>query len=635
MMVMTKLDIKNNDQGNIMTKRLLIAVAIASALTACGKAPTESNQTAPVQQAEQASVKTETERLNEWFEQKYEEELLSSPMYMTFLGRKDKYDQLDTFTEAEEDARFARTEANVKELKETFDYDKLTEAGKISSDIWLYQYEQAKAAAPYRRKGYIFTQMQGPHAFLPNFMINFHKVDEVSDMEAYVTRISGIATAIDNLLVRAKLHAEGGVRAPYFAYDGVIEQSKGLIAGAPFTDSEDDAPLWSDAKGKVASLVEAEKLTAEQGEALTEKAKQALLTQFKPSYDALIAWMEADKANVPEQAHGVGAVEGGIDYYNAQLLQMTTTGLKADEIHELGLSEVARLRSEMVELMKKTGFEGDLQAFFEFIKTDSQFFYPNDDTGRQGYIDDSTRYLDYIDSKLPEYFGILPKAKLVVKRVEAFREQPGAAQHYYPGSPDGSRPGVYYAHLSDMTSMPKNEMEAIAYHEGNPGHHMQISIAQELTAVPTFRTQASFTAYIEGWALYSELLAKEMGAYENDYSDFGRLVTEIWRAIRLVVDSGIHTKGWTEEQAMQYFRDNSPVAEGQIQSEVRRYFVWPGQATAYKVGMLKIMELRAKAEKELGDKFDIRGFHDTVLGGGAVPLNVLERMVDNWIAQNK
>lgn len=314
---------------------------------------------------------------------------------------------------------------------------------------------------------------------------------------------------------------------------------------------------------------------------------------------------------------------------------MTTTGLKADEIHELGLAEVARLRKEMIALMKKTGFEGDLPDFFKFIKTDEQFFYPNDDSGRQGYLDDSTRYLEYIDSKLPEYFGILPKADLVVKRVEAFREQPGAAQHYYPGSPDGSRPGVYYAHLSDMKSMPKNEMEAIAYHEGNPGHHMQISIAQELTGVPKFRTQASFTAYIEGWALYSELLAKEMGAYENDYSDFGRLVTEMWRAIRLVVDSGIHAKGWTEEQAMQFFRDNSPVVEGQIQSEVRRYFVWPGQATAYKVGMLKIMELRAKAEQALGDKFDIKGFHDTVLGGGAVPLNVLERMVDNWIEQNR
>jgi uncharacterized protein (DUF885 family) len=244
-------------------------------------------------------------------------------------------------------------------------------------------------------------------------------------------------------------------------------------------------------------------------------------------------------------------------------------------------------------------------------------------------------FLAFINAKLPEYFGILPKAPLVVKRVEAFREQPGAAQHYYPGTPDGSRPGIYYAHLSDMKAMPKNEMEAIAYHEGNPGHHMQISIAQELKSVPTFRTQAGFTAYAEGWALYSELLAKEMGAYQNDYSDFGRLITEMWRAVRLVVDTGLHSKGWTEQQAIDYFKEKTPVAEGAVVSEVRRYIVWPGQATAYKVGMLKILALRAKAKEQLGDKFDIRAFHDTILGGGALPLDVLEKRVDHWIATVK
>ena len=219
--------------------------------------------------------------------------------------------------------------------------------------------------------------------------------------------------------------------------------------------------------------------------------------------------------------------------------------------------------------------------------------------------------------------------------MEAFREQDGAAQHYFPGTPDGSRSGVYYAHLSDMGAMPIPQLEVIAYHEGNPGHHMQISIAQELTSVPTFRTQAGFTAYSEGWGLYSELLAKEMGAYEDPYSDFGRLTTEIWRAIRLVLDTGFHYKGWTEEEGVQYFMENSPAAEGQIRSEVQRYIVWPGQATAYKVGMLKILELRAEAQAELGDKFDIKGFHDTVLGGGALPLALLERRVDEWVEAQK
>jgi len=293
----------------------------------------------------------------------------------------------------------------------------------------------------------------------------------------------------------------------------------------------------------------------------------------------------------------------------------------------------------MEAIKDKVGFEGTLKEFFAFqrdSKNDERFYYPDTDEGRQAYIDDATAKIENIKAKLPEFFGILPKADLVVKRVEAFREQPGAAQHYFPGTPDGSRPGVYYAHLSDMKSMPKGELEVIAYHEGIPGHHMQISIAQELTGVPKFRTQINFTAYAEGWGLYSEWLATEFpGTYEDPYSDFGRLGSEIWRAIRLVVDTGLHSKGWTEEQAVQYFLDNSAITEGQARSEIQRYIVMPGQATAYKIGMIKIQDLRKHAEEELGDKFDIRAFHDTVLGGGAMPLELLERRVDQWIEEVK
>jgi uncharacterized protein (DUF885 family) len=241
-----------------------------------------------------------------------------------------------------------------------------------------------------------------------------------------------------------------------------------------------------------------------------------------------------------------------------------------------------------------------LKEFFEFVNTDEQFFYPNTDEGRQAYIDDSKMFLDELTKKLPDFFGILPKADLEVKRVESFREQDGAPQHYFPGTPDGSRAGIYYAHLSDMSAMPKTTMEGVAYHEGNPGHHMQISIAQELESVPTFRTQYMTTAYVEGWALYSELLAKEMGGYENPYYDFGRLVNEVWRAIRLVVDTGLHAKGWTEADAIAYFSENSSIAPGAIKAEVQRYMVIPGQATAYKIGMLKIQELAPKSRRAVG-----------------------------------
>jgi uncharacterized protein (DUF885 family) len=286
----------------------------------------------------------------------------------------------------------------------------------------------------------------------------------------------------------------------------------------------------------------------------------------------------------------------------------------------------------MLGIMDQVEFEGDLQAFFEEVRTGEWNYYPDTDEGRQAYIDDATAAIDNLKALLPEYFGLLPKADLIVKRVEAFRERDGAAQHYYAGTPDGSRPGIYYAHLSDMTAMPKNQLEVIAYHEGLPGHHMQISIAQELEGVPQFQTQLGFTAYAEGWGLYSEKLASEMpGTYADAYQQFGRLSSEIWRAIRLVVDTGLHSKGWTEEEAIDYFMANSPEPYESVRSEVRRYIVMPGQATSYKIGMIKILELRATAIEALGDDFDIRSFHDTILGAGSLPLHLLERRVMQWI----
>jgi len=385
--------------------------------------------------------------------------------------------------------------------------------------------------------------------------------------------------------------------------------------------------------------LDAGEIDAEKADSLKAAARTALLENWKPAYENLIAWQKEDIKNTPELGTGVGALPNGEAYYNERLANHTTTDLTADEIHQIGLDEVKRLRTEMIKIKDKVGFTGDLQAFFAELRDNKDnplYYYPNTDEGRLAYIADSNAALDRIKKELPNYFGILPKADLEVKRVEAFREQDGAAQHYQSGTPDGSRPGVYYAHLSDMKAMPKRELEVIAYHEGLPGHHMQISIAQELTSVPTFRTQAGFNAYSEGWGLYSEWLATEFdGTYEDPYSDFGRLGSEIWRAIRLVVDTGLHSKGWSEEDAVSYFLANSAITQAQARSEVRRYMTLPGQATSYKIGMLKIQELRRKAEKELGDKFDIRGFHDAVLGGGAMPLTVLERRIDQWVADVK
>lgn len=617
-------------------------VALAVLLAACQPDPTantqQNNQSSdssnnPVQAI--TATQSESERINDWFEKKYEEQLQASPMMLTFLGRKEHYDKIDVMTEAEEKRQLAIKKQSVEELKANFDYDKLNDEAKISYDIWVHQYEEAAEKQQYNKNGYIFTQMQGIQVFAAEFLISFHKVDEEKDMLDYIKRISGISQAIADLLVRAQANATEGVRPPRFAYETVIDEAQGLITGAPFTSENGESALWADAKRKIASLLENKKIDQAKADELLSQVKNALNTSFLPTYQSLVAWFKEDIVNTDKVASGVAKQPNGESYYNFMLKASTTTQLTANEIHEIGLSEVARITKEMVAIKNKVGFEGDLQSFFTFVKTDQQFFYPNTDEGRQGYITDVDSYLALINKELPNFFGILPKADLVVKRVEAFREQDGAAQHYYPGTPDGSRPGTYYIHLSDMSAMPKNEMEGVAYHEGNPGHHMQISIAQELTGVPQFRTQASFTAYIEGWALYAELLAKEMGGYQNDFSDFGRLVNEIWRAVRLVVDTGLHSKGWTEAEAIAYFKDNTPVSPQAIISEVRRYIVLPGQATAYKVGMLKILELRAHAEKELADKFDIKGFHDTILGGGAMPLSVLERRINTWIAKNK
>ncbi len=590
--------------------------------------------------AESASTaQSETERLNEWFEAKYEEQVSRSPIQMTFLGRDQDQDKVDDFSLEAQEEQIEWQRQSVEELKANIDYDKLSDDAKISYDIWVYQWKQTEAGLPFMYNGYIFEQMRGIQGFFPQLLIAFHKVEDGEDMENYVSRIDESARALRQLIELSKASAEKGVRPPRFSFEFVIDGSKKIISGAPFDDSGEDSAIWADAKGKIDGLVSAGTIDAAKGDELKAAAKEALLGDWHAAYKELIAWQEEDIVNTSEIGQGVGSLPNGEAYYNERLANQTTTSLTADEIHQIGLEEVERLRGEMIAIKDEFGFEGSLPEFFTFLrdtKDDERLYYPNTDEGRQGYIDDATAAIDNLRPVLPEYFGIMPKAELVVKRVEPFREQAGAAQHYFPSTPDGSRPGVYYAHLLDMKSMPKRELEVIAYHEGLPGHHMQIAIQQELEGVPTFRTQAGFTAYSEGWGLYSELLAKEMpGTYVDPLSDFGRLGSEMWRAIRLVVDTGIHSKGWTEEQALEFFMANSAAPEPQARSEVRRYMVIPGQATSYKIGMLKIQELRSDAEAALGDDFDIRGFHDTILGGGAMPLEILERRVDLWVESVK
>jgi uncharacterized protein (DUF885 family) len=576
----------------------------------------------------------ETARLNAWLDGKYEEELAFSPIARGYQGDKGDYDRIDDFSEAAADRQLEWQRRSVEEMKAAFDRAKLPEDAQLSYDLWIYRYEDAAAWAKFRRNNYVFNQMFGPHTRIPQFLMQVHKVDEPADMDAYIVRIGEVARAELQLLDIAKLNAAAGSRVPRFAYEAMIDQSRALITGAPF-GGEGDSAIWGDVQAKIDGLVKAGKIDQAKADTYRAAAREALLEKWQPAYRALIAWFESEVPKADAAATGVGGQPDGKAFYAMALASSTTTNLTADEVHQIGLDEVARIKGEMELIKDKVGFKGTLQDFFKYVREDDRFYFPNTDAGRQQYIDAATAHIAYMKQQLPKYFGILPKADVVVKRVEPYREVAGGAQHYYMATPDGSRPGVFYAHLLDMRSMPIPQLEVIAYHEALPGHHMNFSIAQELTDVPNFRKFLYVNAYQEGWGLYCEKLGKEMGAYQDPYSDFGRLTTEIWRAIRLVVDTGLHSKGWTEEQAVKYFTENSAAADGQIRSEVRRYIVMPGQATGYKIGMIKMLALRKKAEDQLGPRFDIKGFHDTILGRGQMPLDLLERRIDQWIAKQK
>jgi len=560
----------------------------------------------------------------------FEAELALDPEQLTQLGRKE---QQDRFTDPSDAAAMARLEwrrANVADMKKRFDRAALGEDARVSYDMWVLELERAEASTKWRGHNYIFDR-NGPHTGLPNFLINQHRVDTPADMEAYVARVTALGPTLDIYLDRAKASAAKGIRMPGFAYDQSIELVGRLTSGAPFGEGADNA-LYADAKAKAAGLVAAGKIDAPAADALVARVAKAMTGSLKPAYDRIGSWLASDRAAAGAEPRGAGALPEGAAYYDAMLRLQTTTGMTAGEIHDLGLAEVARIRAEMEALKAKIGFEGKLEDFFVFLRSDDRFYVANDDAGRAIYLKAAEDYLAGMRARLPEQFGRLPKADLIVKRVEAFREEPGGAAHYSPAALDGSRPGIFYVHLADTRATPTYEIEGTVYHEGLPGHHMQIALAQEMTGTPEFRKNYFYGSYGEGWALYVERLAKEMGFYTDPYSDFGRLGREIWRAIRLVVDTGIHAKGWSEAEALAYYTANSPQPIGKIRSEIRRYFVTPGQATSYKVGMQRILALREKARKALGARYDQKMFHEIILGRGSVPLPVLEAQVDRWIA---
>ncbi|WP_323762793.1 DUF885 domain-containing protein [Maricaulis sp.] len=588
--------------------------------------PADTAATATTEQIETASLEeTESDRLNAWFQDVFDRNVARSPMTQTYLGMKTNYDQWSDASPEYAREGYELGQADLAHMRETFDFDALDDSAQLSWRLFEYNAERAEEAQRWNDHGYTFTPRSGPHMNAASFLINNHRVDTAEDAEAYIGRLRNLPTYLDQNIANSRRSAELGVLTPQWTYEPMIATARNIISGAPFDDGE-ASPLLADFTGKVEALDidDAEKAR------LINDAEAALTEAVAPAYERVIALFE-EQAEVATEDDGVWKHPDGGEFYNFLLNGYTTMDLSAEEIHQLGVSEVARIHDEMRGIMEQVGYEGSLQDFFEFMRTDEQFYYPNTDEGRAEYLAEATSLIDTMTQTLPQMFNTFPQASLEVRRVEEFREDAAGKAFYQRPAPNGSRPGVYYANLRDMSLMPTYQMEALAYHEGSPGHHMQLAIMQELEGIPAFRRFGGYTAYTEGWGLYTEYLPLEYGFYSDPYSDFGRLAMELWRACRLVVDTGLHYHQWTRQEAIDYLAENTPNPLGDSIAAIDRYIVYPGQATAYKIGMLEILRLRGMAEEALGDSYDIRDFHDVVLTQGAMPLSVLEERVNAWV----
>jgi uncharacterized protein (DUF885 family) len=579
--------------------------------------------------AERAAVAEKNVELARFFEAYDQASLDLSPEGKTFRGIKDEdYGRWSEFTDAAELERRNLDVTTLANLRSRFDRAQLSAEDQLSYDLFENMVDRRGGIFPYRDNGYVFDQMNGAQSEAPAFLINLHRVDTLSDAEAYVRRLQGIDAALDQAIAEAKSRQANGVLPPRWVYPYVINDSRNVTRGAPF-DRGPDSALFADLKAKLNKLAIA---PAEKAR-LIEAGRKALVEEVKPAYGRVIALMQAQQRIAPTD-DGIWRFSNGAEQYAALLRFYTTTGMNPNQIHDLGLQQVARIHGEMRAVQQQIGYPGTLQQFFAHMRTRKENFFPNTPAGRQMYLDETQKALDAMTARLPQYFSVAatPKAPLTVKAVEPFREKSAGKAFYQDPSPDGARPGVYYVNLYDMADMPNTEVEALAFHEGVPGHHLDGAVTTRLENIPPFRRFGGYTAWSEGWGLYAERLGKDMGMYTDPYRDFGRLQLELHRAIRLVVDSGLHHKRWSRERAIKYVGDNSADAPGGIVKAIERYIVYPGQATAYMVGRLKITELRERARQRLGDRFDMRGFHDAILLNGAVPLDVMERNVDAWIA---
>lgn len=606
----------------LRTLKTVLLLGVAACASPLAAQPAAAPSSAPAATNEDA-------RLAAFFQDAFLEGVRQSPESLTYLGMKERYGELGDYTEAGERKALALSEAQLARMNRMFDRSRLSEASKLSFDLFGRDVAVQRVLTRWRWQAYAVTSTGGALDRIPVLLINAHRIDSIADAEAYIARLRAVERVSREVSADLEIRTARKLLPPAFVFGRVIPDARNQLKGAPF-DTGPDHPIWADLKKKVAAL----KIDPVTQARLLAEGETALKGEWQRGFTGYLAALTA-MSQAAKSTNGVWALPEGDAYYADMLAFYTTTPLTPDQIHVKGLSEVARIREEMEAIKRGVGFTGSLEAFFQYVKTDPRFHYTNDEAGKAQYLADARSIIgDYL-KVADKQFLTLPKLPLEVRAVEPFREKTAPVAFYSQPAPDGSRPGIFYVNLSDMTQVLKPQLRVIAYHEGAPGHHFQISRSLEQADLPMFRQQAFQGAYIEGWGLYAEKLGKEAGFYTDPYDDFGRLSLEAWRAARLVLDTGIHAKRWSRDQALDYMRRNTLNSERDIQSEVDRYFTTPGQAASYKIGELKILELRQKAQAALGEKFDLRAFHEAVLEAGPLPLDVLESRIDAHIAARR
>ena len=568
----------------------------------------------------------EVKKARQFFESVFQDTVLESPEFQASLGYKSNYDKWDDITWQASRQKAYRAKDDLAYLEKNIDFDKLDESSKISYRLMVKRLQRTIDNDNFIFHNYLITHRGGKHSSIPSFLINYHRIDEEQDVKDYISRLRNVEPLMDDLILQLKLRQDVKKVAPAFVFPQAIKTSENIISGYPFEETKKQNVIYEDFMKKLNALEMSDAMKLR----YQSEMEAVLVTIVNYSYRKLIDFLK-EQQKLADNNHGVWKFEDGAEYYQHTLDGYTTLGLTAEEIHAIGLSEVERIHGEIYEIMEKVNFEGTLQEFFNFMREDDQFYYPEGPKGRQMYLDQVQVVVDTLSNRIEELFYGLPSIPLQVKAVEAYREASAGIAFYQRGQADGSRPGTYYANLYRMRDMPIYKLENLAYHEAIPGHHMQISIQLEVEDMPSFRKYGGYSVFAEGWALYSETLPKEIGLYKDPYSDFGRLSGELWRACRLVVDTGVHHYKWTREEGIDYYMNNTANPEGDCIGMVERHIVWPGQAVSYKIGMIKVQELRAYAEKELGNKFSLQGFHDVVLKNGSVTMDILEDIVYSWV----